>query len=62
MSLQQNPARRLDFIYRHRSRIERMWARLKEWRAVAILYEKTAPSFIGVLCRAATIDWIKKRP
>ena len=24
-----------DFIYCHRNRIERMWARLKEWRAVA---------------------------
>jgi len=35
-------------------------ARLKEWRAVATRYEKTARSFMGVLCRAATFDWIKK--
>ena len=48
-----------DFIYRHRNCIERMWARLKEWRAVATRYEKTAPSFMGVLCLAATMDWIK---
>jgi len=48
-----------DFIYRHRNRIERMWARLKEWRAVATRYEKTAPSLMGVLCLAATMDWTK---
>ncbi len=33
--------------------------RLKEWRAVATRYEKTATSFMGVLCMAATMDWIK---
>jgi transposase len=33
--------------------VERLWARLKEWRAVATRYEKTAASFMGVLCRAA---------
>ena len=48
-----------DFIYRHRNRIERMWARLKEWRAVATRYDKTSPSFMVVLCLAATMDWIK---
>jgi hypothetical protein len=26
--------------------VERLWARLKEWRAVATRYEKTASSFI----------------
>ena len=48
-----------DFIYVHRNRIERLWNRLKEWRAVATRYEKTANSFLGVLCLAATADWIK---
>jgi transposase len=33
--------------------------RLKEWRAVATRYEKTAASFLGVLCLAATADWLK---
>ena len=33
--------------------------RLKEWRAVATRYKKTANSFMGVLCLAAAIDWIK---
>ena len=47
------------WIYIHRNRVERLWGRLKEWRAVATRYEKTAQSFIGVLCLAATMDWLK---
>jgi hypothetical protein len=43
----------------NRNQVERLWARLKEWRAVATRYEKTANSFMGVLCMAAAIDWIK---
>ncbi len=39
---------------------ERLWARLTEWRAVATRYEKTASSFMGILCLAATLDWIKR--
>ena len=38
---------------------ERLWARLKEWWAVATRYEKTASSFMGVLCLAAALDWLK---
>ena len=53
------PARYPDWIYRHRNRIERTWGRLKEWRAVAPRYEKTARSFMGVLCLAAAQDWLK---
>src|SRR3954471_22785444 len=48
-----------SWIYHNRNRVERLWARLKEWRAVATRYEKTACSFMGVLCMAATMDWIK---
>jgi len=48
-----------DFIYNNRNVVERLWARLKEWRAVATRYEKTATSFLGVLCLAATADWLK---
>ena len=47
------------WIYHNRNRVERLWSRLKEWRAVATRYEKTARSFMGVLCMAAAIDWIK---
>lgn len=53
------PVRCSDFIYRHRNEVERLWGRLKEWRAVATRYEKLAQSFLGVLCLAAAMDWIK---
>ncbi|WP_146881251.1 transposase, partial [Acetobacter tropicalis] len=36
-----------------------LWARLKEWRAVATRYEKTATSFLAVIHIAAAADWIK---
>ena len=48
-----------EWIYNNRNRVERLWARLKEWRAVATRYEKTATSFAGVLFLAATLDWLK---
>jgi transposase len=48
-----------DYIYNNRNAVERLWACLKEWRAVATRYEKTAASFMGVLCLAATADWLK---
>ncbi|KQQ11505.1 transposase [Methylobacterium sp. Leaf122] len=47
------------WVYNNRNIVERLWARLKEWRAVATRYEKTAVSFAGVLCLAATLDWLK---
>ena len=49
-----------EWIYTNRNVVERLCARLKEWRAVATRYEKTAASFIGVLCLAATLDWLKQ--
>ena len=51
---------RPSWIYRNRNRVERLWARLKEWRAVATRYEKTAASFLGVLHLAAALDWLKR--
>jgi transposase len=48
-----------DWIYNNRNQVERLWARLKEWRAIATRYEKTASSFMGVLCLAAALDWLK---
>jgi hypothetical protein len=40
---------------------EHVWARLKDWRAVATRYEKTAASFLDVLCLATTADWLRAR-
>src|SRR6478736_6060449 len=48
-----------EWVYNNRHLVENLWARLKEWRAVATRYEKTARSFFGVLCLAATADWLK---
>lgn len=48
------------WIYNNRNLVERFWARIKEWRAIATRYEKTANSFTGVLCLAAALDWIKR--
>lgn len=47
------------WIYHNRNQVERLWGRLKEWRAVATRYEKTASSFLGVLHLAAALDWLK---
>lgn len=48
-----------DWAYANRRLVENLWGRLKEWRALATRYEKTARSFLGVLCIAATTDWLK---
>jgi transposase len=47
------------FIYRHRNLIERCWSRLKEWRAIATRYDKTATSYAAGIAIAATLDWLK---
>lgn len=47
------------WIYNNRNLVERSWARMKEWRAIATRYEKTANAFMGVLCRRAVFDWLK---
>nr|WP_322100045.1 transposase [Geminicoccus roseus] len=39
--------------------VERLRARLKERRTIATRYEKTAHAFMGVLCLAAALDWLK---
>jgi len=48
-----------DYICTDRGLVERLRGRLKEWRAVATRYEKTAASYLGVLCLAATMDRLK---
>ncbi len=48
--------------YRRRHRIENLWARLKEWRALATRYDKTATSYGGGLYLAAAFEWLSNRP
>jgi transposase len=47
------------YIYRHRNLIERCWARLKERRAIATRYDKTAISYAAGIAIATTLDWFK---
>ena len=48
-----------DWIYHNRNIVERYWAKIKEGRAIATRYQKTANSFMGGLCLAAALDWLK---
>src|SRR4051812_49924265 len=45
-----------DWIYANRNRVERLWARLKEWRAGGTPHEKNAPRLINVPCLPASLD------
>ena len=44
--------------YRRRHKVENLWARLKEWRAIATRYDKIAASFNGTLHLAAAFQWL----
>ena len=48
-----------SYIYRHRNLIERCWSRLKERRAIATRYDKTAICYAAGVAIAASLDWIK---
>jgi len=50
------------YIYRHRNLIERCWSRLKERRAIATRYDKTAISYAAGIAIAATLDWFRPTP
>ena len=43
--------------YRQRNIIERAFCRLKDWRAIATRYDKTARNFLSGICLAAAITW-----
>lgn len=48
--------------YARRHRVENLWARLKEWRAIATRYDKTSASFLGALYLVASLDWLANEP
>ena len=37
-------------VYRQRNLIERAFCRLKDWRAIATRYDKTARNFLAGIC------------
>ena len=43
--------------YRQRNLIERAFCRLKDWRAIATRYDKTARNFLAGVSLAATLIW-----
>ena len=43
--------------YRQRNLIERAFCRLKDWRAIATRYDKTARNFLAGICLAAVLIW-----
>ena len=46
--------------YRARNLIERAFCRLKDWRAIATRYDKTARNFLAGICLAIAItQWIR---
>jgi transposase len=44
-------------VYRQRNLIERMFARLKDFRRVATRYDELARNFLAAVTLAATITW-----
>lgn len=48
--------------YRRRHLVENLWAKLKEWSALATRYDKTAESFLGGLHLTAALDLLSYRP
>lgn len=44
-------------LYRDRNAIERMFCRLKDFRRIAIRYDRLAINFLGAVCIAATVSY-----
>ncbi len=42
-------------IYKQRNVIERMFCRFKDWRCIAMLYERNIKNFMAVVALAATV-------
>jgi transposase len=48
-------------LYRQRYRIENMFGRLKDWRRIAMRYDRCAHTFMSAICLAATtLFWINE--
>lgn len=42
-------------LYRQRNRVERMFGHLKDWRGIAMRYDRCAHTFFSAICIAATV-------
>ncbi len=55
------PATYCKTLYKERHRIENMFAKLKDWRRLAVRYDRCAHTFFSAICIAATvIFWLGK--
>jgi transposase len=45
-------------LYKSRHLIENLFCRLKQYRAIATRYDKTAQNFLGAIYLAATVIWL----
>jgi transposase len=46
--------------YRQRNLIERAFCKLKDWRAIATRYDKTARNFLAGICLVLTVTaWVR---
>lgn len=46
------------YLYKARHLIENFFARLKQYRAIATRYDKTAAAFLGAIHLAASVAWL----
>jgi len=45
--------------YRRRHKVENMFGRLKDWRRIAMRYDRCAHTFLSAICLAATVTcWL----
>ena len=42
-------------LYKSRNRIERLFGRLKDWRRIAMRYDRCAHTFFSAICIAASV-------
>jgi len=42
-------------LYKHRHKIENMFGRLKDWRRIAMRYDRCAHTFFSAICIAAAV-------
>ncbi len=53
-----NPSTYDKDIYKDRYLIENFFAKLKQYRAIATRYDKTAQNFLGAIYLAACVVWL----
>jgi len=53
-----SPAEYDKDLYKERHKIENFFAKLKQYRAIATRYDKTAQNFLGAIYMASIVIWL----